>query len=612
MLPQSDIFRVRRGVLPRCTSAARSNDAKRGKVLPHLLRLAKLARFPVLLSLCLNASLWAQQNRIAYVGPESTGTTSTIRLLNPGISDNPISFSSVVDLVFPRWSRDGRFIAAQGVPVMSPPTSAPNMFRFDPTGGNLAQVSNYQLTTGAIPIAFFNAFSPDAQKLALSVLSETNTPTVGIQIYQTLQTYSLTGTLPDPQPVNILTGCVVDATGSCIQVLGAPELPTTGDLFGVDWSPNSNSLLLPLATYYPCPNVLAPFAIVTEIWSVNIDASPPTKTKVSNTDISPDCPPNIVTPAIANVLPAFSPDGTQIAFARWIRALGGPVTTTSIRTMNADGTNEREVASFNNVQTWGLSWSADHHQLVFDQGAPDQLIPNLLNPGSKGLWVINVDACLLPGPADPPCGSGLAQITPQGQIAVAPSWSWATPPMDFTASGPSGAVTVTAGQPASFTITLAPSAGGFPNAITFSASGLPPAAAASFNPPSVTPGNAPATTTMTITTMARSAAPLGALPNMRPMQPLNVLWLVAAALALIGLVQLRRGALRRCYATCLPFAFLVLSTVLIVSCGGGGGGSSSSVASPHLQGTPAGNYTITVTATSAQTSHTTTVTLTVN
>ncbi len=171
--------------------------------------------------------------------------------------------------------------------------------------------------------------------------------------------------------------------------------------------------------------------------------------------------------------------------------------------------------------------------------------------------------------------------------------------VDFAIAGPPSAVTVTAGQPATFTINLTTTGGPTANAVTFSASGNPAATTVTFNPASIAAGSTTGTTTMTVATTARSAVPPQAPPT-GPPRPLLVLWILAAALALMSLALLRRGLRTRRYAVYLPLALLVLGVAGIVSC-------SSAPA-----GTPAGTSQITVTATSGTAVHTTTVTLTVN
>ena len=172
---------------------------------------------------------------------------------------------------------------------------------------------------------------------------------------------------------------------------------------------------------------------------------------------------------------------------------------------------------------------------------------------------------------------------------------------DFTVSGPAGAMIVTAGQTATFTITVGPAASGpFPNAVTFSASGLPAATKATFNPTSVTPGSGSQTSTLTITTTPRSGTPAFA-PPAEPSRPVAILWFLSAMLALMAVALLRRGLRMQRWAICLPIALFILALAGIEGC-------SNAVSG---RGTPAGTSQITVIGASGTAMHTTTVTLTV-
>jgi len=177
--------------------------------------------------------------------------------------------------------------------------------------------------------------------------------------------------------------------------------------------------------------------------------------------------------------------------------------------------------------------------------------------------------------------------------------------IDFTLTAPTSAATITAGQTATFTITATPAAGGFPNSISFSASGLPAASSATFNTASVTPGAAPATTTLSIATTARGALP-PASQRMPRTTPQFAVWSFALATILFGLFLFGRNNRQRRFAPAIFIAVALLLAITIAGCGGGG-----TTAPPPPTGTPAGTSTITVTATSGSVVHTTTVTLTV-
>ena len=76
----------------------------------------------------------------------------------------------------------------------------------------------------------------------------------------------------------------------------------------------------------------------------------------------------------------------------------------------------------------------------------------------------------------------------------------------YTVTGPTTPISVAAGGSVNVNITVPPLGGAFNNVVTLSASGLPPGATATFNPPTVMPGSAGATTVMTIQLAAVAAS----------------------------------------------------------------------------------------------------------
>ncbi len=178
---------------------------------------------------------------------------------------------------------------------------------------------------------------------------------------------------------------------------------------------------------------------------------------------------------------------------------------------------------------------------------------------------------------------------------------------DYIISADPLAATIQAGQSASFKITVTPE-NGFNQPITFSASGLPNGATATFNPPTVTPNGGPVTTVLTITTTAPST---GALPTHKhallASLPIGTL---VACLLFIGLGDARKLRI----VTCL----LVLCMVGgLVGCGGG---ESSGTFAPNTNtggnnntgGTPKGTSTVTVQANaSGGANHNVAITLTI-
>ena len=160
-------------------------------------------------------------------------------------------------------------------------------------------------------------------------------------------------------------------------------------------------------------------------------------------------------------------------------------------------------------------------------------------------------------------------------------------------------ITVTAGQPAAFTLTTTPQ-GTYASAITLSCGTLPAMAACTFTPSAtVTPNATTVTTTLTITTAAHtSAAALGTGPGSNS---LYAVWLLLPAL-LLGTAAKASPKARKLLTFALMF--LLLGGCLFQSACGSSG--------PNLTtGTPAGTYSVIVTGAAGSDQHTTTVMLTV-
>jgi IPT/TIG domain-containing protein len=158
----------------------------------------------------------------------------------------------------------------------------------------------------------------------------------------------------------------------------------------------------------------------------------------------------------------------------------------------------------------------------------------------------------------------------------------------YTVAGPAN-TPVKAGQQAVLTITLTPTANGFTNPVSFTLAGLPAHTTATFSPTSVTPNGAAATTTLTIMTTARGAAPPSA-PVDTPVSPLMrllpVLWLAAMLVGLAAMQLMRRTPKRRRYATVVSLLLVLVTGAVLAGCSGG------------RAGTPAGAAQLTITATS--------------
>jgi sugar lactone lactonase YvrE len=168
----------------------------------------------------------------------------------------------------------------------------------------------------------------------------------------------------------------------------------------------------------------------------------------------------------------------------------------------------------------------------------------------------------------------------------------------YTVVGPIPPVPVAPGGSVDINITVPPLGGSFDNVVTLSATGLPPGATATFNPPTVTPGSEGAPTVMTIQlgTVASNfpwrGIPIN--PGGFPIAP------VSLAFVFLGTV-IGRKRIPRKFVLAMALAGTAFTAALLTGCGGG--------FAPPAQ---SGVFTVTVIGTSGTFQASTTVTLTVN
>lgn len=165
---------------------------------------------------------------------------------------------------------------------------------------------------------------------------------------------------------------------------------------------------------------------------------------------------------------------------------------------------------------------------------------------------------------------------------------------DFALSSTPSTQSVLPSQAVNYNITVTPTNATFVYPVTLSVSGLPSGVTASFSPSSIAAGSGATTTTLTLTASASAAAPAKGMP-----------WAPGGATAL-ALLLLPFATNKRTRRTArrwsrLLLVLLALGVVGVLSgCGTGG-----------FFGHQNGSYTVTVTAVSGSTTHTTNVTLTV-
>jgi len=167
------------------------------------------------------------------------------------------------------------------------------------------------------------------------------------------------------------------------------------------------------------------------------------------------------------------------------------------------------------------------------------------------------------------------------------------------ASGSSAAATVTAGQPATFQLSLIPS-GGFTSPVTVTCGGAIPASTCSASPNSFSL-DAPTTVSITVSTVAPSKSMLlpgpqgpGWLP--RDLGPLRVLLQSLLALVSFALFALATRRRRRGWIAATAALFLI---ALVSGVSGCAGGSPNPGVVGQTTGTPSGVYTVTVTVKTA-------------
>jgi uncharacterized protein len=183
------------------------------------------------------------------------------------------------------------------------------------------------------------------------------------------------------------------------------------------------------------------------------------------------------------------------------------------------------------------------------------------------------------------------------------------------ASGGSTSATVSSGQSASYSLTIAPQ-NGFTGTVSFSCTGLPLNASCAVNPSSATFGTMPATVTVTIATQmstAGVATPVMSGPSFSVRKPDGLTLLaftgttamvMAAYLWMASLVG-RKLRTIRVIGTVAMTTLALIGLATLVSCGGGSGGGGSTAK------TPAGTYTVNFVATSGAGTATQPLTLTV-
>ena len=198
----------------------------------------------------------------------------------------------------------------------------------------------------------------------------------------------------------------------------------------------------------------------------------------------------------------------------------------------------------------------------------------------------------------------------------------------FAVTASPASASVTAGQSATYTISVSPQMGAFSSAVTLacSSASLPSMSTCAFSQASVTPGSNVASSKLTISTTAAGStawwrSPWRRLPRgegpLRQTLPAALLSVVVLVLAWrrrqwdgkVPITQSKRSV-GRFIERRFALACMLASLAIVIGClGCGGGGSNQAAPPPTNPGTPSGTYTVTVTGTFGALSQSAAVTL---
>jgi hypothetical protein len=189
--------------------------------------------------------------------------------------------------------------------------------------------------------------------------------------------------------------------------------------------------------------------------------------------------------------------------------LGGTVPNNTFGTGRADA----HVAVAKMLPTWNgktQTFNFDGNSTFGAAITADQL--GFIDPNQCGLTALSwTGGCGTSPGSTMTCGFGTNAVNvsaSNNSVAFSNGVDFTINVTDFSITGAPGSITVSAGQSATYTLSIAPQGGAYntPVALSCNTGALPPQTSCSFNPSTVTPGAGPATATLTVTTSAAASS----------------------------------------------------------------------------------------------------------
>ncbi len=463
-------------------------------------------------------------------------------------------------------------------------TSAAQVVTITNTGSASLTVSSVT-TTG--PFAETNTCTSAVAPGALCTVSVTFTPTAGGGALGTLtindnvagspQSVSLTGT-GTASPIVSLTPSTLTFTSQDIGTTSTAQVVTLKNTGGAALTVTSITSSGDFAETNNCGSTVAAAASCTITVTFAPTASGSRNGSITITDNAADSPQTIVLAGTGVSAPAVTLSATSLNFSPQPVGTSSAAQTVTVTNSGTATLNISSIAAtgvFNQTSTCGATLAPQANCVISVVFAP-----TATGTASGSLKVTD-------NAPNSPQTLSLGGSGSDFSVAISPT------------SG-----TLVAGNSATFTLTVTPSFG-FNAAVNVSCSGMPAASTCSASPGSITPtGTAPVTTSLTISTTVRTMTPPGGnpWPRIPGFKSAPALWALALLTMLAMVTLIARSRRPRWALLILPLTLFAM--LAVAACGGGSGYSNPT-------GTPAGNYTITVTGTSGTLSHNTTINLTV-